>query len=114
VLYDNVFLQDDWMAELVLLCRRALDYYTDESQFKNNLHYPSDVRIRIEVAYFQRQMEKFGIEEVIKLREIWGYEPIDSVPEYSEVESRKIQVWNAFHKEQISILTEFLEKFGNK
>lgn len=114
VLYDNVFLQDDWMAELVILCRRALEYYTDESQFKNNLYYPSDVRIRIEVADFQRKMKKSGIEEVIKLREIWGYEPNDSVPEYSEVESRKIQIWNTFHKEQISILTEFLEKFGNK
>mgnify|MGYP000864016074 FL=1 len=112
VFYNELFLQDDWMEELVLLCKRTFEYFKDEEQYKNNTHYPSDFSILGDVDYFKSKFEKQGLEGLNKLQEIWGYEIKETIPNYSEVEARHKKSWEDFHSRQLKFLTEFLDKFA--
>lgn len=35
----EIYLQEDWMEELVFLCEKTLEYFSDENQFKNDSYY---------------------------------------------------------------------------
>ena len=114
IYYNNLFLQDDWMAELVLLCKYTLEYYTDETQYVNSHHYPSEDRIKYAIRIFNDTYAKEGIKGVLHLRDIWGYEAKDTVPDYDEVRLKKEKSWAEFHKSQVDFLNLFITKYDNK
>lgn len=80
VFYNDIFLQDDWMQELVALCKRTLEYFNDENQYKKHIYYPT----KQDLKSFQKD---------------------------GEIENKKINNWQDFHKKQIQFLTDFLSKF---
>lgn len=110
VLYDGVFLQEDWMQELIILCKRTLEYFNDENQYKNNSYYPTENKIKQDLNYFKYEFSQEGVKGVIDLRKIWGYEEKEDLPDYTEVEGKKKSDWEKFHKEKLEFLTEFLSK----
>lgn len=111
VLYKNTFLQDDWMAELLILCKRTLEYFNDENQYKENIYYPKDSKIKQDVKYFEETFSKRGVEGVRDLRKTWGYAAKNDCPDYEEVRARKQESWDKFIKEQKAFLNEFIKKF---
>jgi len=40
IINEDIFLQNDWMEELILLCERTIEYYSDEEQYKHHIYYP--------------------------------------------------------------------------
>jgi len=112
VYYENLFLQDDWMKELVFLCKRTLEYFNDENQYKNDSRYPSK-NSRMTSGQFKSTFEVEGAKGVRNLRKLWGYDISDEVPTEDEINRRSQKVWEDFRKKQINFLTLFLKKFGN-
>jgi hypothetical protein len=113
VFYDDVFLQQDWMQELVILCERTLEYFQDENQYKHDTYYPTGNKIQSNVRYFEKCFVENGQEGLKELRKIWGYEPKSTVPDFDEVQNRKNDSWNKFHKKQVDFLQLFLKKYSN-
>ena len=114
VFYDGIFLQEDWMNELIILCRRTLEYFTDEEQYKNDSYYPTERSIKYDVNYFKERFERGGMAAVNDLQKTWQYEVKDTLPDYDEVKARKNDSWTKFHAKQLKFLNEFLEKFDKK
>jgi hypothetical protein len=114
VFYNNVFLQSDWMDELIVLCERTLVYFNSKDEYTENVYYPTDHKIKGDLKYFNEKFEKDGINGVKDLRKIWGYEDGETVPDYEEIEQRKNKAWEKFHKEQLEFLTKFLEKYDKQ
>ena len=112
VFYDGVFLQEDWMQELIILCKRTLEYFNDKNQYKNYCYYPTENKIKQDVNYFKERFNKDGVKGVTDLRKFWDYEVKETLPDYAEIENRKNSIWQDFHKKQIQFLTDFLSKFG--
>lgn len=111
VLYKDVFLQEDWMQELIILSKKTLEYFNDENQYKENSYYPSKRAIENDVKVFKKRFKEGGLKGLNGLQKTWDYEVKDSIPDYVEVEARKNDVWEKFYTEQLEILYGFLEKF---
>lgn len=111
IFYRGVFLQEDWMEELVSLCERSLIYYNNPDEYGGNVYFPSEGRINRDLRYFQERFDKDGMKGVLDLRKTWGYASKEEVPDYTEIENRKKETWEKFHKEQINFLTKFIKKF---
>jgi len=112
VFYDGVFLQDDWMQELIILCKRTMEYFNDENQYKNNSYYPTENKIKQDLNYFKERFNKDGLKGLTDLRKTWGYEAKETLPDYAEIETRKNNSWKKFHKEQLDFLAKFLKKYA--
>ena len=108
---DDAFLQDDWMEECVILCKRTLEYFNDESQYNRNSNFPSESLISSDAHYFKERFDKDGLKGLNGLQKTWGYEVKDSVPDYEEVQAKKNKSWDKFHERQIDFLTKFLTKY---
>lgn len=39
IYYNNIFLQDDWLKELIFLCKKTIEYFNDEKRYKNHIYY---------------------------------------------------------------------------
>ncbi len=113
VFYDNAFLQEDWMRELIFLCKRTLEYFQNETQYINNSYWPTEKSIVYDLNYFNERFKDEGVKGVISLRKTWGCKVKDSVPDYEEIKQRKSESWEKFHKKQLSFLTDFLNKYDN-
>ena len=111
VFYNDAFLQDDWMEECVILCRRTLEYFNDNTQYNRDSYFPNESQISSDVHYFKQRFDKGGLKGLNGLQKTWGYEVKDSVPDYEEVETRKNKTWDEFHKKQLDFLTKFLTKY---
>ena len=110
VFYKDQFLQEDWMAELVILCERTLEYFNNH-EYSDHVYYPSDGRVGSDLRSFNEKFEKSGIEGVNELRKIWGYEAKQTPVDRDEVLENKKKSWEKFKNEQISFLTKFLKKY---
>lgn len=111
VYYKDVFLQEDWMRELIFLCERSLEYYRDEKQYTHNVYYPSEKRISKQMKYFQERFDKEGLNGVLDLRKLWNFEIKEILPSYAEIETKKMNNWKKFQAEQIEFLINFLKKY---
>jgi len=40
IIKGKQFLQDDWMEELIYLCKRTLEFFADPEQYKHDCYYP--------------------------------------------------------------------------
>lgn len=107
---DNIFLQDDWLQELIFLCKRTLEYFNDENQYKFDSYYPNEYEIKRDVNYFKERFDKEGLKGVIDLRKLWGYEEKETLPDYEEVRIIKEKKWKKFRDQQLESLTKFLDK----
>lgn len=112
IFFDNLFLQDDWIQELIILSEETLKYFKDENRYIENCYYPTETKIKSDVKRFEEIFKKEGINGLNKLQKIWGYTVKDTVPDYAEVEKRKNKSWKNFHKEQIKFLNMILEKYN--
>ena len=69
IYYNNTFLQDDWLQELIILCKRTLDYYNDENQYKNNRMYGTeywhDFRER-QINFLSKFLDEYKNNYIIK------------------------------------------------
>jgi hypothetical protein len=110
VFYKDQFLQEDWMAELVILCERTLEYFNNH-EYSDHVYYPSDGRVGSDLRSFNEKFEKSGINGVNELRKIWGYEARETPVDRDEVLENKKKSWEKFKNEQISFLTKFLKKY---
>jgi len=108
--YGGQFLQDDWMAELVILCERTLEYFNNH-EYLDHVYYPSDGRVGNDLRAFNEKFEKSGIKGVNELRKIWGYEPKETPVDRDEVLEQKKKSWEKFKNEQFDFLTKFLKKY---
>ena len=108
VYYNNLFLQDDWMIELIGLCKRALQFYTNETEYINCTSYPSEHRIKYDYNHFQKTFETGGIKELNRLQKLWGYTVKDECPTLEEIKIRQTEVFDKHLKEQLQFLNEFL------
>lgn len=111
IYYNDLFLQPDWMEELIFLCKRTLTYFNNQEEYENHTYYPSKTYVNNDLTYFQERFKKEGINGVKELRKIWGYEKKDTVPDLTEVREHKVKNWNKFKNEQIKFLKRFLKKF---
>ena len=111
VFYNDLFLQEDWMDELISLCERTLIYFNNHEEYKENVYFPSENKINKDLRYFQDRFEKDGMKGVTDLRKTWGYASKEEVPDYTEIENRKSESWKKFHKSQIYFLVKFLKKY---
>lgn len=114
VFYNDLFLQEDWMYELISLCERTLIYFNNPEEYKENVYFPSENKINKDLRYFQDRFEKDGMKGVTDLRKTWGYASKEEVPDYTEIENRKSESWKKFHKSQIDFLVKFLKKYVSK
>ena len=112
VFYDDVFLQDDWMEELVLLCKRTLEYFTDENQHKVDTYYPTKHQIQYDIKMFEDALKDGGKKGLKSLLKTWGYKPSETVPSYKEVENIRVDQWEKYKKDKIEFLNSFLKKYS--
>lgn len=108
---ENIFIQDDWMKELIVLCERTLEYFNIKTQYINNIYYPKISSIEKDLNHFKEYFEHGGMKKVKELRETWNYEIKDTVPDYTEIKTNKTELWNKFRESQIDFLTKFLLKY---
>ena len=111
VYYKNIFLQEDWMKELIFLCKRTLEFFIDPEQYKLDSYYPSEASIIKDFKYFQETFKRDGAKGVKNLRKTWVYSPSGECPTMEEVYARKKEAFDNYHKRQISFLKKFLKKF---
>ncbi len=108
ILFNEIFLQEDWLKELILLCETTLNYFNNESQYKNNFYYSTEKKINLELELFKTEFEEKGINGIIKLRKIWGYELKETIPDYTEIEIKKTNSWINYRQGQIETLTSII------
>lgn len=111
VFYKGVFIQPDWMEELIKLCERTQIYFANEDEYSNNVYYPSESRIKSDLRAFQKRYEESSGKGIKDLRKIWGYQINETVPDFEEIRKRKTESWEKFRKSQIQFLTKFIKKF---
>ena len=112
-IFDNdMFLQKDWMLELIILIKRTLEYFNDENQYRNNDYYPSENKIKQELIIFNDRFKKNGLEGVNDVRKIWGYDVKETLPDYEEIKINKNKSWEIFREGQLEFLYKFLEKYN--
>ena len=111
VFYKNIFLHDDWMQELILLCKRTLEYFNDENQYKNNSYFNTENRVKQDLRYFKETFDKEGLKGLKDLRKIWGYEKKETLPDRAEIEIRHKNGWEKFHKNNLKFLKDFLKRY---
>ena len=112
VFYNNIFLQDDWMQELIFLCERTLLFFNDEAEYKNDCYYPSEKSIKKDLNCFNERFKKEGLKGLNDLQKSWGYKIKDSVPSYEEIEITKNKSWEYYLNKQRLFLTDFLKKYS--
>lgn len=111
VYYDGVFLQEDWMKELILLCKRTLEFFEDPEQYKHDCYYPTEGSLRSDLRTFEDTLKNEGIKGVKNLRKLWGYKPGDTIPTIDELMARKQEAFDTYHKKQVKFLKSFLKRF---
>jgi len=110
IFYNNIFLQDDWMYELILLCKRTLEYFNDENQYKNDIFYPNQININKELKRVKDYFNQNGLNE---LQKDLGYIIKETLPDNNEIEIRLTNIWNNYRNDQIEFLNNFLQKYTN-
>lgn len=73
ILYNDLFLQDDWLKELVVLCKRTLEYYTDINQYKTHTFYPTETKINKKVREFEKLLIDAGLDNLNSMQLKLGY-----------------------------------------
>ena len=111
-IYDNnLFIQKDWLDELVFLCEKTLEYFNDETQYVKNSYFPSESKINKTLNSFKKKLEDDGLDGLNNLQEIWGYEKTPSVPSINEITIKHNTNWGTFKTNQIEILTNLINKY---
>lgn len=108
ILREEHFLQDDWMAELVYLCKRTLEFFNDPEQYKYDCYYPSEGNLNKEVYWFSECKTKAAIRQ---MRHDNGYKPSDVVPTRQEIFNHSLSIFEEYKKRQIKTLEDVLKKF---
>jgi hypothetical protein len=111
IINGDVFLQEDWMEELILLCEKTLEYFDDVNQYQHDIYYPSEMRIQNDIDIFTNRLELGSVSALNNLQNLWGYEVKETIPSYDEIKLRKTKSWDKYKSEKIKILSEFLDKF---
>jgi hypothetical protein len=111
IINGDVFLQEDWMKELILLCEKTLEYFDDVNQYQHDIYYPSEMRIQNDIDIFTNRLELGSVSALNNLQNLWGYEVKETIPSYDEIKLRKTKSWDKYKSEKIKILSEFLDKF---
>lgn len=111
VFYQDLFLQEDWMQELIILCRRTLEFFLDENQIKNDVYYPDEKRVNRELRQFEESFKRDGVKGVRSLRKTWGFEVKDELPTQEEIQKKDDKSFAKYKKGQIDFLKKFLKKF---
>lgn len=104
------FLQADWMEGLSDLCEESLIYFNTENRYKKNLRYPSKVNIDSTICQYKKIIGSNGIDEIKRLRKLYGYEIKNELPDYNEVKPRMEKNWDRFRDNQIAFLEEAILK----
>ena len=110
IYYKNVFMQQDWIDESIILCKETLKYFLNEESYKKNTYYPTENNIKIDLKQFQERFNQ-GVKEGKELRKIWSYKDSDKCPDIDEINNRKLESWTNFHKTQIDFLNNYLKRF---
>jgi hypothetical protein len=107
VLNEGLFLQDDWMEELIFLCKKTLEFFNNESQYKRDAYYPNENDYQKDLRHFETKYQEKGVEGIKHLRDIWGYEIKETIPTIEEIKERKQQVWIKYYNNQVEFLTKY-------
>lgn len=111
-IYDkNLFLQKDWIDELVFLCEKTLEYFNDESQYINNTYYPNEFKINKTLNSLKKKLEESGLDGLNHLQEIWGFEKTSFLPSIEEITLKENLNWNRFRTTQIEILSNLINRY---
>lgn len=110
VFYKGEFLQEDWMNELIFLCRKTFEFFSDEKQYQHDCYYPTEGRVNSDLFQF-KSAKKEGPKGIRRLRKLWCYKPSDELPTKEEIMVRKKKAFDEYHKCQLTFLKKFLKKF---
>lgn len=111
IFYKDIFLHDDWMKELILLCKRTLEYFNDEMQYKEDSYYSTENSINKTLKQFKDKLKKDGVKGLKDLQKCWGYKVQDTCPTYFDIETRSNKIWVDYRAKQIRFLNSFLKKY---
>jgi len=111
IFYEDLFLQEDWLKELINLVKRALIYFENPEEYKSDCKFPSEKRIQKEVIRFQEVFEKEGSDGIIRLKELWNYPVVNFSIDFEEIEKNINYIWEQYKTKQIDFLNKFLEKY---
>lgn len=112
IFYKQIFIQEDWMNELVILCKRTLDFFEDNDQVKNDTCYPNDNKIKNNYKRLKEVFEKDGEKGVYNLRKELHYPASYKKPTLKEVRANEIELFNNYKSEKIIFLKQFLSVYS--